>query len=70
MRYYIVISCLVLGTSVGILEASGDDCAGIKEGDSRAYCRAVVTRNPAWCGAIKDGDLRARCRAELKASKK
>jgi len=70
MRYYLAFFCIVLGASVGILEARADGCAAVKDADGRAYCRAAVTRNPAWCGFIKDGDLRARCRAELKAPKK
>jgi len=59
-------SCVALVLLSMAPEVGADGCAAIKEPDARAYCRAVVTRNPAWCSAIKNGDLRARCRAELK----
>ena len=66
----LVHSCVVLVLLSMAPEVGADDCASIKDPDGRAYCRASVTRNPAWCSGIKDGDLRARCRAELKAPKK
>lgn len=66
MRYYAAFFCVVLGGSIGIIDARADDCAAIKNPDARAFCRAVATRNPAWCSFIADADLRARCRALVK----
>lgn len=48
------------------IQRSSLHCEGIKNPDSRHYCRALSIPSRTECEAIKDHDLRYQCRALVK----
>ncbi len=61
MRAFIVLAGLALGN------LAFADCAGIRDADERAFCRAMESGQKYHCTAIADYNLRQTCLVRLGA---
>ena len=62
-RLLIALAVIGLWFAGGRAEASS--CSTIRDGDQRAYCRAIQVGSKGQCAAIQSYDLRAQCFVRL-----